>query len=75
MVTWRRNGAVISSSPYQLGQSLVYGVNSTYHNLLTVRSGDVEDYIGSFNCTINNSRGSSTTQTVVIDGKCKCIAS
>ena len=68
-VTWRRNGAVISSSPYQLGQSLVDGMTSTYHNLLTVTGGDVEDYIGSFSCTVNNSRGSAPQQSLRINGK------
>ena len=47
---------------------MVNGVTSTYHNLLTARSGDVEDYIGSFSCTVSNSRGSSPPQTVDIDG-------
>ena len=63
-VTWRRNGAAIS---YQLAQSLVDGETSTYHNLLTATSGDVEDYIGSFSCTVINSRGSSSSQTINID--------
>ena len=67
-VAWRRDGAAISSSPYQLGQSFNIAT-STYHNLLAIRSGNVEDYIGSFSCTVSNSRGSSTTQTVDIDGK------
>ena len=67
-VTWRRNGADISSSPYQLGQSLVNATTSTYHNLLTTTSGDVEDYIGSFSCTVSNSGGSSTNQALAIDG-------
>ena len=67
-VTWTRNGADISSSPYQLRQSLENGTNSTYHNLLTVTSDDVEDYIGSFSCTVSNSRGNSPPQTLDING-------
>ena len=67
-VTWRRNGVDISSSPYQLEQSLVNATTSTYHNLLTVTSDDVEDYIGSFSCTVSNSRGSSPTQSLEING-------
>ena len=43
-------------------------MTSTYHNLLTVTSGDVEDYIRSFSCTVSNSRGSSLPQTVDING-------
>ena len=66
-VTWRRSGAAISSSTYQLGQSFNIAT-STYHNLLAIRSGNVEDYIGSFSCTVSNSRGNSTTQTVDIYG-------
>ena len=66
----------ISSSPYQLGQSLVNAATSTYHNLLTVTSGDVENYIGSFSCTVSNSRGSSQTQSLDINGllSCTCVA-
>ena len=67
-VTWTRNGADISSSPYQLRQSLEDGTTSTYHNLLTVTNGDVEDYIGSFSCTVSNSRGISPPQTVDVNG-------
>ena len=67
-VTWRRNGVDISSPSNQLGQSLVNATTSTYHNLLTVTSGDVEDYIGSFSCTVSNSRGRSTNQSLIIDG-------
>ena len=70
-VTWTRNGADIFSSPYQLRQSLEDGMTSTYHNLLTVTSGDVEDYIGSFNCTVSNSRGNSPPQSVDINGMLK----
>jgi hypothetical protein len=66
-VTWRRNGADISSSTYQLRQSLVDGTTSTYHNLLTVASNNVEDYSGSFSCTVSNSRGNST-QSLDING-------
>ena len=69
-VTWRRNSVAITLSPYQLEQSLVDAVTSTYHNLLTIRSGDIEDFIGSFSCIISNSRGSSVTQTLDIMGSC-----
>ena len=65
-VTWTRNDAAISSSPYQLAQSLEDGETSTYHNLLTVTSGDVGDYVGTYTCTVSNSRGSITSQQVII---------
>ena len=65
---WTKNGIDISSSSYQLRQSLEDGTTSTYHNLLNVTSGDVEDYIGSFQCTVSNSRGSSSPQIVDING-------
>ena len=67
-VTWTRNGTDISSSPYQLRQSLENGTTSTYHNLLTVTSGNAKNYIGSFSCTVSNSRGSSPPQSVDING-------
>ena len=67
-VTWTRNGVNISSSPYQLRQSLEDGTTFTYHNLLTVTSGDVEYYIGSFSCTVSSSRGSSPSQSLDING-------
>jgi hypothetical protein len=64
----RRNGVDISSSSlHQLNQNLTSATTSIYHNLLTVRSADVEDHTGSFSCTIGNSRGSST-QRLDING-------
>ena len=45
-VTWTRNGAAISSSPYQVAQSLEDGETSTYHNLLTVTSEMLETTLG-----------------------------
>ena len=50
-VTWTRNGADISSSPYQLRQSLENGTTSTYHNLLTINNS------GIYTCTVKNGRG------------------
>ena len=60
-VTWRRNGDLITSiSPYQLSQSLMSGVTSTFLNVLTITSGNTEDYNGTFSCTVSNSRGSAS---------------
>jgi hypothetical protein len=67
-VTWRRNGADISSSFYQLQQSLVDARTSTYHSLLTVTSSNVRERIGSFSCLVSNSRGRKLSQTVDVDG-------
>jgi hypothetical protein len=67
-ITWTRNGADITPSSYQIHQSLVDGITSTYHNLLTVASNDTEDYVGSFSCTASNSRGSSPSQVLRING-------
>ena len=36
-------------------------------------SGDIEDYIGSFNCTVSNSRGNSPPQSVSINGMLKTL--
>ena len=66
-VTWRRNGDLITStSPYQLSQSLMSGVTSTFLNVLTITGGDIEDYNGTFSCTVSNSRGPSPIQSLDI---------
>ena len=62
-VAWTRNGAAISSSPYQLVMD-----TATRYNL-TVTSGDVGDYIGSFSCTVSNSVGNTTSDPLVINGE------
>jgi hypothetical protein len=55
--------------PHQLSQSLVNATTFTYHNFLTVRSSDVEDYIGSFSCNVSNNLGNSQLQSLDINSK------
>ena len=75
-VTWRRNGDLITStSPYQLSQSLMSGVTSTFLNVLTITGGNTEDYNGTFSCTVSNSRGPTPIQSVDIHSMactCRC---
>ena len=70
-VTWRRNSEDISSSSssYQRGQSL-NAITSTYHNFLTVTSSSVEDYIGSFSCTVSSNGSEFNSSLVSINGRC-----
>ena len=44
-------------------------VTSTYHNLLTVTSGIVEDYIGSFSCTVHSNGRNYDSGIVNINGR------
>ena len=69
-VTWRKDGVIISpSSPsHQQSQRVVDTTTATYHNLLSITSSDISDYNGSFNCTVNNTRGNSQPMSLDING-------
>ena len=60
-VTWRKDNVIIplTSSTYQQSQRVADEVTSTYHNLLSITSSNIEDHSGSFSCTIENNRGNS----------------
>ena len=60
-VTWRKDNVIIplTSSTYQQSQRVADEVTSTYHNLLSITSSNIEDHIGSFSCTVKNNRGNS----------------
>ena len=69
-IIWSKDGNVISpSSPsYQWNQTLYDGATATYHNLLSFTSSDIRDYSGSFTCTVSNTRGSSQSMSLDING-------
>ena len=62
-VTWSRSGP-----SYQQSKIVVDTINATYHNLLSIKSSQVLDYTGTFNCTVCNSRGSTFTNTAEFKG-------
>jgi hypothetical protein len=64
--TWQRNGVDISSPPYRFQQNVD---GDTFNSLLTITSGDVDDYIGSFSCTARNAGITSRPQSLIITGK------
>ena len=51
-VTWSRSGP-----QYQEHQQIEDTTTATYLNILTIDSNNVSDYVGTFTCTVNNSRG------------------
>jgi hypothetical protein len=66
--TWQRNSVDISTSsspPYQFQQNVA---GDTFNSLLTITSDDVDDYIGSFSCTVSNAGISSPPQSLTITG-------
>jgi len=70
-VTWRRDGVVITlSATYQQTKSLVDPVAGTYQTVLTIidPSLDQSSIVGTYNCTVENDRGS-TSETVVVPGE------
>ena len=75
-IIWSKDGNVISpSSPsYQWNQNLYDGATATYHNLLSFTSSDIRDYGGSFTCTVSNTRGSSQSISLDINGILNAIA-
>ena len=62
-VTWSRSGP-----SYQQSKIVVDTINATYHNLLSIKSFQVLDYTGTFNCTVCNNRGSTFTNTAEFKG-------
>ena len=71
-VTWRKDNVIIplTSSTYQLSQRVADEATSTYHNLLSITSSNIEDHSGSFSCTVENNRGSSENYLLDINSEC-----
>ena len=70
IVTWRRDGVVITlSATYQQTKNLVDAVNGTYQTILTIDSSvGWSDIEGTYNCTVENDRGVSS-ETVIVLGE------
>ena len=67
-VTWRRDGVVITAT-YQQTKRVVDPVTGTYQIVLTIDSSlDQSSIVGTYNCTVENDRGSSS-ETVVVPGE------
>ena len=61
-VTWRRNGVMITlGATYHQTKRLVDPVNGTYRTVLTIDSSvGPSGFVGSYNCTVENIRGTSS---------------
>jgi len=58
-VTWRKDGAVITlNATYQQTQVVTDPVTGTYQTVLTTDQ-NVTDFIGTYSCTVGNTRGTS----------------
>ena len=68
-VTWRKNGAVVEGdgTTYHQSQRVVDTRTATYEN--TLSSGVAANFIGTFSCTVTNSRGSPGTKSVTLNGE------
>ena len=66
-VTWRKNGTVITPSvTYQQTKRVVDPVTGTYQTVLTIDpSVGQSDIVGTYNCTVENNRGSSSMMAVI----------
>ena len=69
-VTWRRDGVVITlNATYQQTKRVVDPVAGTYQTVLTIDpSVGQSNIVGSYNCTVENVRGRSST-TVSANGE------
>ena len=69
-VTWTRDGVVITlNTTYKQTKRLVVSVRGTYQTVLTIDSSlDQSNIVGTYNCTMENDRGSSS-ETVVVTGE------
>ena len=58
-VTWRKNGAVVEvdGTTYHQSQRVVDTTTATYDNILS--SADIANFMGTFTCSVSNSRGGS----------------
>ena len=74
--TWRRDGVVIIlNATYQQTKRVVDPVASTYQTVLTIDPS--VDIVGTYNCTVENARGSTSAATLTVAGNgelidCEC---
>lgn len=65
-VTWRRNGVVIPRNDAQQTQRVMNTTTSTYQSVLTIDTSMNQNAIlGTFSCTVQNARGTSSRMVVV----------
>ncbi|XP_064387176.1 uncharacterized protein LOC135335578 [Halichondria panicea] len=64
-VVWTRDGATVSTG-YTLTQTVTNTATATYENVLTATT--IADLVGTFICTVNNSRGTSNTVSFSFNG-------
>ena len=66
-VTWRRDGIVITlNATHQQTKRVVDPVMSTYQTILTIDpSVSPSDFVGTYNCTVENVRGRSSLMVIV----------
>ena len=69
-VVWTRDGATVSTG-YTLTQTVTNTATATYENVLTATT--IADLVGTFICTVNNSRGTSNTVSFSFNGVCVCM--
>ena len=69
-VTWRKDGTMIT--PYQQTKTVVDPAMGIYQTVLTIDpSVDQSDIFGSYNCTVENTRGRSSMTKDVTAGESK----
>ena len=74
--TWRKDGVVIIlNATYQQTKRVVDPVASTYQTVLTIDPS--VDIMGTYNCTVENARGSDSAATLTVAGNgelidCEC---
>ena len=66
-VVWTKDGVTVSTG-YTLTQTVTNTATATYENIL--RGTTITDLVGTFTCTVSNSRGTSNTAEIVLNGEC-----
>ncbi len=64
---WTRGGEAVSTDNYTLTQTVSNTATATYENVLT--ASNISDLVGTFTCTVSNSRGASNTAVVILNGE------
>ena len=69
-VIWKKDGVVITlNGTYQQTQIVTNTETSTYQTVLNINSSvNQSDIVGTYNCTVENTRGESS-ETVVVPGE------
>ncbi len=65
-VVWTRNEVAVSDD-YTRAQTVTNTVTATYKNFLSATT--IADLVGNFTCTVSNSRGTSNTAEIILNGE------